>query len=240
VCEILAIRSAEPFRLGSLLALAEPLDAWGDTGFGWGVAWLEPDADRVRLYKRPLALMQDSAPYAAIGDRYARVAFIHLRAPSDMSTVDVTNTHPWLLPSGCAFAHNGFLPRHDELRPRFVGRYAGRVDSEIGALLFEDLQQTMDPAEALVAVHRELGGDRANLVSLYPDGRLYFYSSHVGNLTYALRHWDRDVLVTSMHRTDDVLVRKLFPGAEGLRLLERGEVVAWPPVARPEAVGAAR
>src|SRR5262245_15938493 len=74
VCEILAIRSAEPFRLGSMLALAEPLDAWGDTGHGWGVAWLEPDADRVKIYKRPLALIQDSAPYAAIGDRPARVA----------------------------------------------------------------------------------------------------------------------------------------------------------------------
>jgi len=233
MCEILAVRAAEPFRLGSMLAVGERLDAWGDTGHGWGIAWLEPGADALRLYKRPSSLVGDPAPYAAVGDRPARVAFLHLRSPSDMSTVGMPDTQPFLNPRGFAFAHNGYLPAHDELRPRFAGRFSGRADSEIGSLLFEDLLATLEPAAALPEVHRQMGGDRANMIALFPDGRLCAYASHVGNLVCTLRDDDRDILVTSMHRLDDVLVRKLFPGAEDLRILPFGEVVSWPAVAEP-------
>jgi hypothetical protein len=232
MCEILAMRAEAPFRLGSMLTVAERLDAWGDTGFGWGVAWLEPGSERVQLYKQPTSLVGDPAPYAAVGDRTALVAFLHLRSPSDPSTVGMPDTQPFLNPRGFAFAHNGYLPAHDDLRPRFAGRYLGRADSEIGSLLYEDLLATTDAAAALPELHRQMGGDRANLVALFPDGRLYLYASHVGNLVCALRDDDRDVLVTSMHLLDDSLVRKLFPAARDLRTLPFGEVAAWPPVAQ--------
>jgi glutamine phosphoribosylpyrophosphate amidotransferase len=241
MCEILAMRSEVPFRLGQMLAIAERLDAWGDTGYGWGIAWLDLETRQVRVYKQPVSLLADPRPYAAVGDRSAHVAFLHLRSPSDPTTVGLPDTQPFLNRTGFAFAHNGYLPAHNELRPRFAGRYAGRADSEIGSLLFEDLLGETDPAAALREVHRRMGGDRANLIALFPDGRLFAYASHVGNLLCSLRDDDREVLVTSMHQTapDVPLVQRLFPGAQDLRVLPFGEIVTWAAVAEP-AVAARR
>jgi predicted glutamine amidotransferase len=237
MCEILAIRSETPFRLGELLAIGERLDAWGDTGFGWGVAWVEPGTHGVQLYKEPTSLVGAVGPYGAIGDRHASVAFLHLRSPSDPTTVAMPDTQPFLNRSGFAYAHNGYLPAHDELRPRYAGRFIGRADSEIGSLVFEDLLAKHAPEAAMREVHRAMGGDRANMIALFPDGRLYVYASHVGNLLFALRDVDREVIVSSMHVLDDHLVRQLYPGAEGMRQLPFGEIVAWPPLA---ALAAAR
>ena len=238
MCEILAMRASEPFRLGEMLGIAERLDAWGDTGFGWGIAWLEPGEQQVQLYKQPTSLLEDPAPYAAIGDRRALVAFLHLRSPSDPTTVAMPDTQPFLTRSGFAFAHNGYLPAHDEMRPNFAGRYIGRADSEIGSLVCEDLLATHTPDAALRGVHQQMGGDRVNLIALFPDGRLYAYASHIGNLFCTLRDVDREVLVTSMHVMDTHLVQKLFPGAEQLRVMPFGEVLNWPAVSEPMAVGA--
>ena len=43
MCELLAVRSDEPFALAEAWPLAEGLERYGLAGYAWGVAWVRPD-----------------------------------------------------------------------------------------------------------------------------------------------------------------------------------------------------
>ena len=103
-----------------------------------------------------------------------RVALVHLRRPSKLSTLTGPDTQPFDDPAGrFAFSHNGDLRDYRALRAtyRAQGRIHGRADTEVGARWLEDAWDPDErPEHLLAALHDRFGG-QANLAVLTADGR---------------------------------------------------------------------
>jgi hypothetical protein len=233
MCELLALSATEPFPLGTMLHWGEVLEREGKAGHGWGVAWLPLTGRPLRLHKRLGRLHGDPSVHDVAGES-TRVALLHLRLPSDMGTVGMADTQPFLsADGGMAFAHNGFLPLHQHLRPRYAGELEGSADSEVGWRHFGALAPDLGVAPALRRTCDEVGGPdgRANLIVLESTGRLHAHCANDRNRVCVLRQDGFTGFVTALHQDETAALQALFPRAT-LKLLQigSGEMLYFPVV----------
>src|SRR5687768_14533152 len=108
MCEHFIARADTPFRLDALWPFTEKLERYGIAGFGWGAAWLGDD-DMLHSH-RDLRAFRDDPATSDLGATETRVALVHLRRPSKLSTLTGPDTQPFDDPAGrFAFSHNGDL-----------------------------------------------------------------------------------------------------------------------------------
>ncbi len=223
MCELLAVRSAEPFVLAATWGLAEGLERWGLAGFGWGVAWVRPDG-ALGLH-RSTSAFRDDPRRVEIGPVATTAALIHLRRPSRFSSLGLADTQPFLDPAGrFAFAHNGELAGHRPYRERYraAGRIHGRADSEVGMRWLEDAWEAGRPgAVQLAGLHAEMGGS-ANLAVLEPGGALAVHAGNPENPVFTFRLGGLRIVATGIHSLDRSFFRLVAPRARDRQLVARG------------------
>jgi predicted glutamine amidotransferase len=229
---MLAVQASAPettFALAEILPLAAELERLGIAGFGWGIAWHDPAARRVRHTIQPGALHTDlAAALADLGNERADAALIHLRRPNQLSTVGLADTQPFYSERhGCAFAHNGDFAHHEALRPVYLerGLLHGKADSEVGFRLFEETLDRLagtSPEEALRQVYARLGG-RANLLALMSDGSVAAYANCQDNWMFSCRLGPWDVLVTALYSWDQSVFTLILPEAHSIHRMEPDE-----------------
>jgi hypothetical protein len=218
MCEILVAAWPEPRPFSDVLPWSLELERLGVGGFGWGVAWREDG--KVQRYRQPGRLADDQAGQDRMREVRSSHFLVHLRRPSQLTTVALADTQPFVADDGSfAFAHNGRLEGANQIRDRFTGRLAGQADSEVGFRLFEALlADGLAPEEALPEVHRQLGGT-ANLAFLPATGAALFYGGNAGNDGWRFRMGSAHVVSTALHSADDAVFSLCFPDAsERVRL----------------------
>jgi predicted glutamine amidotransferase len=226
MCELLAVawERAEPFR--AIMPWAADLERLGVAGFGWGVAWLDDDEGRVRGYRNESSLAEDPDGAATLSDVRSSRFLVHLRRPSRLSTVQLADTQPFLDERhNCAFCHNGFFARAEELRGRYAERLHGRADSEVGFCFLQDLlDEGQRPEDALPRTLEELAGS-GNLGYLGADGTLLMMAGHPANDVWRFRAGgSATVVATALHSADESLFDLLFTDAAERRKLAAREV----------------
>ncbi len=240
MCEILLVVWSEPQPFERILPWGLELERLGVGGFGWGVAWR--DGDEVRRYRNPVRLSDDPTGRADLISTRSTHFLLHLRRPSQLSTVALADTQPFLSDGGSfAFVHNGRLSGAAEFRDRFPGKLSGHADSEVGFRLFEQLlEEGVAPAEALSDVHRQMGGN-ANLAVLPARGEALFYAGHKDNDGWRFELDGAAVASTALHSADEAVFSLCFPMASRRTRLALGEVAALGPrpATRPTAPGVA-
>ena len=222
MCELLAVRSAEPFELAAVWPLAEGLERYGLAGYGWGVAWVRPDGS-LDAY-RATSAFRDDPGREEVGQIETRAALVHLRRPSRFSWLGMADTQPFLDGAGrFAFAHNGELARHRRFRDayRAAGRIHGRADSEVGMRWLEDAWAPGRPAEDLLEALQEAMGGPANLAVLEPGGRATFHAGNGENPVFGFSLGRLRLLSTGVYSLDRSLFRLVAPGARERRLVAR-------------------
>jgi len=197
------------------LTIAEHLEADGKAGFGWGVAWVRAPGSPLQILKHPGAITGD--PLAeSLRDVQAQAVLIHLRMPSDMSTVGMPDTQPFHdARARSAFAHNGFLPKHDEWRVHYAPSLLGRADSEVGWRHFCLHATTRGVESALRAVTDDVGGPDgfANLAVLDEQASIHMLCMNNRNRVCELRDGEIAGFSTTVHRDDASGLRSIFPTA---------------------------
>lgn len=238
MCEMIAVQGSAPgttFALSEILPLAAQLERLGIAGFGWGVAWHDQTAERVRHAVQLGALYEqlDDAQ-ASLGSERTDAAIIHLRRPNQLSTIGLADTQPFYSERyGCAFAHNGDFVKHETLRARYLeqGLLEGKADSEIGFRLFEEeLERATGRApveEALRQVHAKLEG-RANLLALMADGSLAAYTYYEDNWMFTCQLGPWEVIVTALYSWDQSVFTMVLPEAQSIRQMQPGETLTLP------------
>jgi glutamine phosphoribosylpyrophosphate amidotransferase len=223
MCELLAVRSDEPFALAQVWPLAEGLERFGLAGYAWGVAWVRPDGT-LDTYRATLAF-RDDPRRDEVGRTETTTALVHLRRPSRFSWLGMADTQPFLEAGGrFAFAHNGELAHHRRFRDayRAAGRIHGRADSEVGMRWMEDAWKLERPAgDLLAALHEAMGGS-ANLAVLEPGGRATLHAGNGENPVFGFRLGGLRLLSTGVYSLDRSLFRLVAPGARERRLVARG------------------
>jgi predicted glutamine amidotransferase len=223
MCELMAVAwdRAQPF--GRILPWARGLERIGIGGYGWGVAWLDEGAGAVRGYRHPSSLQEDSDGASALAEVASTRFLVHLRRPNKLSTVELADSQPFVDadeeggPGTFAFCHNGFLERHEEIRPRYLGRLKGRADSEVGFCMLADLLAAgREPQDALPEVHRRFGG-KANFGFLSAQGRLMVYGGNPSNAFWRFGLDGAEVAATQVHSDDLSLFDLLFDTAQRRR-----------------------
>ncbi len=243
MCEMLAVQASAPgttFALAEILPLAAQLERLGIAGFGWGVAWRAPSADRLRHTVQPGALREYLADaQASLGSERADAAIFHLRRPNQLSTVGLADTQPFYSERfDCAFAHNGDFALHETLRARYMeqGLLQGKADSEIGFRLFEEeLARATGAApeeEALRQVHAALKG-RANLLALMADGRIAAYANYDDNWMFTCRLGSWKVIITALYSWDQSVFTLILPDAQNIHQMQPEETLTLPGAAQP-------
>ncbi|HVB14572.1 MAG TPA: class II glutamine amidotransferase [Candidatus Dormibacteraeota bacterium] len=225
MCEVLVAVWPEPQPFARVLPWGLALERVGVAGFGWGLAWRE--GGRLRRYRDPGRLSDDEAGKTGLQEIRSTHFLLHLRRPSQLTTVALADTQPFLADDGSfAFAHNGRLAGALQMRQRFPGKLEGQADSEVGFRLFEALiSEGREPAEALGAVHQQLGGT-ANLGYLPARGAPLFYGGNPENDVWSFRLEGAEVTSTSLHSADQALFSLLFPTASHRVRLAPREVAA--------------
>lgn len=238
MCEMLAVQgggTGATFALSEVLPLAAEVERLGIAGFGWGIAWHEPASGRIRhsvelgsLYTH----LEDAQ--GRLGGKRADAAIIHLRRPSQLSTIGLADTQPFYSErQGFAFAHNGDFERHEALRPTYLeqGLLHGKADSEVGFRLFEEeLERASGPAPAETAlrqVYAALGG-RANLLALTADGAITAYTNYHDNWLFSCRLGDWEVIVTALYSWDRSVFSLVLPDAHSIRQMVPDESLTLP------------
>jgi glutamine phosphoribosylpyrophosphate amidotransferase len=223
MCEMLAVRSDEPFALAEAWSLVEGLERYGLAGYGWGVAWVRDDGTLES--HRATGAFRDDASREAVGRIETTAALVHLRRPSRFSWLGMADTQPFLEGTGrFAFAHNGELARHRRFRDvyRAAGRIHGRADSEVGMRWMEDAWDLARPAgDLLAALHEAMGGP-ANMAVLEPGGRATMHAGNGENPVFGFRLGGLRLLSTGVYSLDRSLFRLVAPGARERRLVARG------------------
>jgi len=187
MCELLAVRSDEPFALAEAWPLAEGLERYGLAGYAWGVAWVRPDGSLDA--HRAATAFRDDAAREEVGRTETTAALIHLRRPSRFSWLGMADTQPFLEGAGrFAFAHNGELVDFRRFRDahRAAGRIHGRADSEVGMRWLEDAWGERSADDLLAALHQAMGGS-ANLAVLEPGGRATLHAGNTENPVFGFR-----------------------------------------------------
>ncbi|HEY7126180.1 MAG TPA: class II glutamine amidotransferase [Ktedonobacterales bacterium] len=232
MCEMLAVHAGAPgqtFTLGEILPVAAEMDRLGIAGFGWGVAWHEPDTTHLHYYRSATPLRNDPASSdSALLQVHTDAAIVHLRRPSKLSTIGLDDAQPFYSERlGFAFAHNGDFVKHDTLRPRFQeqGLLQGRADTEVGFRLFEEtLERKSGPKHAehaLREVHQTLEG-RANLFALLADGSIAVLAEYEDNWMFRCQLGALDVIVTALYSWDRSVFNLILNDAQNIRRIEVG------------------
>lgn len=227
MCELLAVRCPEPFRLDEAWALAEGLERYGLAGYGWGVAWVRPDGSLAG--HRATTAFRDDPGRDEVGRTETTSALVHLRRPSRFSWLGMSDTQPFLDDAGrFGFAHNGELARHRRFRAayRVAGRIHGRADSEVAMRWLEDAWMPGRPAGDLLAELHEVMGGSANLATLEPGGAATIHAGNAENPVFSFRLGDLRVVSTGVYSLDRSLFRLVAPGARDRRLVARGRAAA--------------
>lgn len=240
MCEILVAVWPEPQPFARLLPWGLELERLGVASFGWGLAWRE--GGRVRRYRDPGRLVDDEAGQAQLKQIRSTHFLLHLRRPSQLTTVALADSQPFVAEDGSfAFAHNGRLDGAPGIRQRFPGKLEGQADSEVGFRLFEALVAGgQAPSEALRQVHQQLGGS-ANLAYLPSQGAPLFYAGNKENAGWRFRLEGAEVASTALHSADEAIFSLCFPAATQRVRLALEEVVSLgqSPSGEPAASGAA-
>lgn len=225
MCELLvaAFDTPQPFR--SLAPVASSLEELGVAGFGWGAAWLDEEAGAVRAVKGLGRFREEGRRKAVLLTATSRRFVVHLRRPSQLSTIQYPDTQPFCDGEKSAFCHNGFFDRSEELRPNFEGRLQGRADSEVGWQFFLDRITAGDrPVDALEAVDDALGGN-VNLAYLGNDGELSVFSRNATNCFWRFNLDGGEMAATGIHSADSSLFDFVVPRATDRELLAPGTAV---------------
>lgn len=225
MCELLvaAFETPQPFR--TLAPVASSLEELGVAGFGWGAAWLDEDAGAVRAVKGLGRFREEARRKAVLLTATSRRFVVHLRRPSQLSTIQYPDTQPFLDGEKSAWCHNGFFDRAEELRPRFADRLQGRADSEVGWQLFLDLvAEGAAPVDALRAVDEQLGGN-VNLAYLGADGELAVFTRSATNCLWRFSLDGGAMAATGIHSADSSLFDFVVPRAADRELLVPGTAV---------------
>jgi predicted glutamine amidotransferase len=225
VCELLVATFETPRAFHDLAPVAAGLEELGVAGFGWGVAWLDEPAGAVRAVKglgrfREEAMRKDSL-LASESSRF----IVHLRRPSQLSTIQMADTQPFLDGEKSAWCHNGFLARAEELRGQYTGRLFGRADSEVGWQFFLDrVAEGAEPLDALRAVDDAFGGN-VNLAYLGADGELAIFTRNATNRFWRFSLDGGEMAATDLHSSDSSVFDFVMPRATDRELLEAGSAV---------------
>jgi hypothetical protein len=223
MCEILAVASTHPMWLGDVLAWGKKVEHFGIAGFGWGVAWLSPEG-QLRVYRRPTSLAEDAEGRSRLAGESGSRILLHLRRPNRLSTIHLADTQPFADDSRqFAFVHNGKFKRDASWRERFRAVLNGRADSEVGFHLYASLLAEGTPREALIRVHKLLGGT-ANLGYLSREGELILYGGNRGNAFYGFQLGDLCVACTALHSDDASIFDLVFGRAAEKTLIARRPV----------------
>lgn len=225
MCELLvaAFETPQPFR--TLAPVASSLEELGVAGFGWGAAWLDEEAGSVRGVKGLGRFREEGRRKSALLTATSRRFVVHLRRPSQLSTIQYPDTQPFLDGDRSAWCHNGFFEKAEEFRPRFADRLQGRADSEVGWLLFLDLVAGgARPIDALRTVDETLGGN-VNLAYLGGDGELSIFSRSTTNYFWRFSLDGGEMAATGIHSADSSLFDFVVPRASDRELLVPGTAV---------------
>ena len=218
MCEQFVARAAEPFWLDELWPLAERLERYGIAGFGWGVAWLGEDGE---LHEhRDTRAFRDDPARETVGRAETRSVLLHLRRPSRLGTLQLSDTQPFVDPAArFAFSHNGELERWHGARAAYrgQGRIRGRADSEVGQRWLEDSWGEAQPADLLTRLHDGFGGV-ANLAVIERDGTATHYAGNPENPVFTFRLGRIGLASTAIYSLDRSLFRLVAPGATNRRL----------------------
>lgn len=218
MCEILAAAFPEPRPFAEVADAVSKLEVYGLGGFGWGVAWL--DRRGVELRRGTGRYVDEGATDEGLLATASTRWLVHLRRPSRLSTVALADTQPFVDGHRMAFCHNGFLAQAEELRPRYQGRLAGRADSEVGWVYFQDrIAAGSSPEVALTETDRTFGG-RVNFGYLGADGTLAVYNRNDDNAMWSFRIGDADMAASALHSADESVFDFVFPDATCRRLVE--------------------
>ena len=225
MCELLLAVWPEPVAFESVLPWVDSLERYGLGGFGWGVAWREEG--EVRTYRHPTSLQGDPEGRERTSPVRSTHFMVHLRRPSNLSTVSLADTQPFAAEDGAfAFAHNGRLDGAEAERGRFAGLLQGRADSEVGFRLLRQLLLERWPAElALGEVHRRLGGT-ANFAYLPARGPGLVYAGSTMNSMWRFEVSGAKLAATALHSGDQAVFDLCFAGAGERELIPSGGTVA--------------
>jgi hypothetical protein len=223
---VAAYDEARPF--GDLVSVVSGLEQFGLAGFGWGVAWLDEDAGAVRGVRGLGRYRDEGLRCDSLLARTSRRFLVHLRRPSQLSTVQMADTQPFFDGDRSAWCHNGYLERANQLRGRFEGRLHGRADSEVGWQFFLD--------RVAEGVDEEFGG-KVNLAYLTADGELSIYSRNETNRMWQFRLDGGDIAATDLHSDDSSLFDLVVPRATDRRRVAPGSALR---IAGPVALAADR
>ncbi|MHB8393142.1 MAG: class II glutamine amidotransferase [Candidatus Dormibacteria bacterium] len=223
MCELLLATWPQPRPINHVLEWAESLERHGLGGYGWGVAWRERGL--VFSHRHPGLLRDDLTGRRGLSGVASTHFMIHLRRPSQLSTIALADTQPFLADDGSyAFEHNGRLDRSEEVRGRFEGSLHGRADSEVGFRLFGALRQAgLSAAAALAAVHQQLGGT-ANLCYLPSTGPALAYAGAPANQMWRFRIAGAEVISTALHSADEAVFDLCFHDAVDRKMIAEGAI----------------
>ncbi len=223
MCELLLARWPRPVPPDRVLEWADSLERHGLGGYGWGIAWREHGL--VRSYRHPGLLRDDLSGRMGLRHCASTHFMIHLRRPSQLTTVALADTQPFLADDGSyAFEHNGRLDRAEELRGQFAASLHGRADSEVGFRLFGSLMESGLSADAaLASVHQQLGGT-ANLGYLPAAGSVLAYAGAPANQMWHFRIAGAEVISTALHSADEAVFELCFPEATDRTMIAEGAI----------------
>ncbi|HUY62154.1 MAG TPA: class II glutamine amidotransferase [Candidatus Dormibacteraeota bacterium] len=212
MCEILAVATTEPLEGRTVLEWAGPLERHGESGYGWGVAWLEDG--RLQHYRAPSRMADDPAGRERVAAVRSTRYLLHLRRPSALLTVSLADSQPFLGDGGDrAFAHNGRFIHDADWRDRYARALRGAADSEVGFHCYLERRDAGATAlDALRQTHERLGGV-ANLGALDATGELAVYGGNRDNAFWRFRLGEAAVASTALHSEDDALFVLVFPAA---------------------------
>lgn len=214
MCEQYVAVARAPFALGELWPFTERLERFGIAGFGWGATWIGADGEFHT--HRDIGSFREDPRRDQIGAEVTRGALVHLRRPSQFSTIGLPDTQPFDDPAGrYSFSHNGDLEHHESFRKEFrdAGRLHGRADSEVSARWLEDHWADAPDAPAALASLHELFGGHANLAILSRDGAAHHYAGNRENPVFRFAIGDVHVICTGMYSLDRSLFKYVVPEA---------------------------
>lgn len=217
MCEIFAAALSRPMPYGRLHPWVLGLEQYGLGGFGWGVCWVVDGSLRI---ERGLGRYTDEAPWRRVLDNAVSDRFlVHLRRPSNLSTVSRADTQPFISDEGYAFCHNGFFERAEEYRPRYAGRLHGFADSEVGWQFFVDrIGDGVGPVAALQAVDDAFAGE-VNLGYIDARKRLAVYTRSKSNPMWRFSTADGLFATTALHSHDESVFERVIRGTDDKQLL---------------------
>ena len=214
MCEQYVAVSAAPFAIGDLWPFTERLERFGIAGFGWGLTWVGADGEFHS--HRDIGSFREDPRRDEVGREVTRAVLVHLRRPSQFSTIGIPDTQPFDDPAGrYSFSHNGDLEHHESFRKQFrdAGRLHGRADTEVSARWLEDhwAEATSAP-EAMARLHGVFGG-HANLAILTRDGEAHHYAGNRENPVFRFDLGDVHLVCTGMYSLDRSVFKYVAPNA---------------------------